>query len=228
VRTALHHSENGYSLNQDLQRVLQDRAISTVVDIGAHHGLFGQHLRASGYTGKILSIEPTSAAFEVLQGKLDADWSAERLAVSTEEGTVELKIFDGDGQLNSLLPASELGSGTWEMHQVGKEEVRALTLQGLVQQRGLDPERTLVKIDAQGLDFAILQASASTVDAIAALLIEVPMFGLYEGAAAPGVMIDWLRARGLNAVGFYPVHDHPRPLIPVEFDGLFARSEDLG
>ena len=54
------------------------------------------------------------------------------------------------------------------------------------------------------------------------------MFGLYEGAPAGPALMWQVQQMGFDLVGMFPVHDHPRPLVPVEFDGLFARGAKAG
>lgn len=217
-----------YSLEQDLLRVIDDCDLTTVVDIGAHHGGFGLSLRASGYTGPIVSFEPSSASFEQLARLAGPQWRVVQSAIGTSNGTCELNLFEGDGQLNSVRPASEFGVEVWEMTPAGTETLPMARLDTALDGLGLDPARTLVKIDTQGLDFEIVRWAPDLFDNVGGLLLELAMFGLYEGAPTPGEVIDTVRGHGLNVVGFFPVHPHPRPLVPVEFDALFARSQRVG
>ncbi len=54
---------------RDLMDFIESREISTVVDVGANIGQFGESLRADGYRGRIVSFEPTGSAFQILSPK---------------------------------------------------------------------------------------------------------------------------------------------------------------
>lgn len=208
--------------------MVRECGITHVLDVGAHHGQFGRMLRDLGYEERIDSFEPSDHAFSVLTGHSSPSWGVHRLALGLEDGTATLNHFAGDGQLNSLKGASDFGNDYWQMSRVDTSDVTVRRLDSLVAELGVRPTRTLLKLDTQGLDFDLVRSAPAIVDDVAAVLIELPMFGLYDGAEPPGVVIDWLLDRGLSLIGLFPVHPHPRPLVPVEFDALFARSEHIG
>ncbi len=81
-----------------------------------------------------------------------------------------------------------------------------------------DPTKTLLKIDTQGHDMSVLDGGESIIGQLAGLQLELPMFGIYEGAPTATRVIGGIRDSGFDLVGIFPVHDHPRPLAPVEFD----------
>lgn len=228
LRRAVQHQRHAHDLENELRRVIHECGINHVLDVGAHHGQFGGMLRDLGYRDRIDSFEPSDPAFSVLTTRSSSSWGVHKLAIGLEDGSATLHHFAGDGQLNSLKSASAFGSDYWEMSRVGSSEVPVKRLETLVGELAVRPERTLLKLDTQGLDFDLVRSAPGLMDDLAAVLIELPMFGLYDGAERPGSILDWLRERGLNLIGLFPVHGHPRPIVPVEFDALFARSEHVG
>jgi FkbM family methyltransferase len=215
-------------LDGELQRVLADRGITTVLDIGAHVGLYAQQLRVRGYTGRIVSFEPSARPFRELQGKVGGTWEAHQLALGDEEGQSELMVYAEHEEFTSLRKPSEYGRENFGLTVADVLTVPVRRLDDVAAELGVDPATTLVKIDTQGHDLAVMAGGASFVARAAALQVEVPMFGLYEDAPSGTAMIQQVLDLGYDLVGLFPVHDHPRPLIPVEFDGLFARGAKAG
>ena len=57
---------------------LQSRSVDCVLDVGANEGQFGRWLRNHGYSGRIISFEPISAAYQLLLAEAagDVSWEA--------------------------------------------------------------------------------------------------------------------------------------------------------
>lgn len=49
------------------------RDVDAVVDVGANAGQYGELLRASGFRGRLISLEPVGEAFEQLLRRARAD-----------------------------------------------------------------------------------------------------------------------------------------------------------
>ena len=56
-----------------LAKALRDRHVKLVFDIGANVGQFALGLRDAGYPGRIVSFEPTAAAFASLRHHAQRD-----------------------------------------------------------------------------------------------------------------------------------------------------------
>src|SRR5262245_9890596 len=76
--------------HEDLRRarLLENRGITVVLDIGANAGQYAKRLRSFGYGGRIESFEPIEDAYATLCSKAEGDegWSCRRLALGEEEG----------------------------------------------------------------------------------------------------------------------------------------------
>src|SRR2546426_4532564 len=61
-------------------KLFQHLGVNCVLDVGAHVGGYGSWLRNNGYAGAIVSFEPVSANFELLERRIQGDvsWTAHR------------------------------------------------------------------------------------------------------------------------------------------------------
>jgi FkbM family methyltransferase len=216
------------SLTRELQRVIEDRRVDTVLDIGAHVGLYARRLRDElSFRGRIVSFEPSPRPYRELQRRAAGDWETVQVALGDEEGTAELHVYVEHEELSSLRGPSEYGA-KYGLTLLEKVQVPVRRLDDVVGDLGISPEGTLVKIDTQGHDATVMAGGREVLARCAAVQVEIPMFGLYEGAPAGTSMIQQVLDLGFDLVGMFPVHEHPRPLVPVEFDAVFARGAEAG
>src|SRR3954451_2683307 len=75
-------------------RLLATLQITSVLDVGANVGVYGEALRRHGYRGRLVSFEPLSQAFAQLAAKAAADpaWEVRRLALGEENGDAVIHI----------------------------------------------------------------------------------------------------------------------------------------
>jgi FkbM family methyltransferase len=78
---------------------------SLVVDVGANTGQYAELIRADGYTGRLLSLEPLSDAYAVLERAAQTDplWECIRVAVGETSGAATINV-SANRQCSSLLP----------------------------------------------------------------------------------------------------------------------------
>jgi FkbM family methyltransferase len=214
------------SLERELQRLIANRSVDLVLDVGAHVGLYGATLRRIGFGGRIVSFEPSPGPFARLAGSVTGHWDTHRLALGDATGTARLHLYDAHEEFTSLHQPSQLGREQWGLSAHSTIDVPLRRLDDVVDELSLDASRALIKIDTQGHDAAVLDGAPRTLSAAAALQIELPSSRLYEGAAPLEELLVRADQAGFALLGMFPVHAHPRPLIPVEFDGLFARRDD--
>jgi FkbM family methyltransferase len=159
------------TLGRLLARILETRAVTAVVDVGAHEGGYGRFLRDEvGWTGRILSFEPQAAAFERLAAAADADpaWEAHRLGLGARAGREALSLHAGS-TLASLHPMNAAGDEILEGSPPrGSEEVEISTLRREWARRGLARETVFLKTDTQGHDLEVLRAVELDVVAVRA------------------------------------------------------------
>jgi FkbM family methyltransferase len=204
---------------------LQTQAIETVLDVGANVGQFGADLRRAKYTGAIVSVEPLGDAYRQLARRAAADplWTAERAAVSDEPGTLTMNV-SANSVSSSVLPMrGEHTSAAPDARYVATEEVPATTVDALVATHGLDPATTLLKIDVQGYEKAVLDGAAQTLPKLAAVRTEMSLTPLYEGQTLMPEMIVFLDAQGFDLWLVERGFTDPRTRRVLQMDGIFFR-----
>lgn len=228
VRTSL------YRLNLDLgrdpysrrlARTLQARSIEAVLDVGANVGQFATQLRSAGYSGRIVSIEPLSGAFAELSRRAARDdrWDVVNAAVGSGGGTATIHVA-ANSYSSSLLEMTDTHiTAAPGSEPVSTEEVALVGIPELVDRFGLDPARTLMKIDTQGFEGQVLDSAGPLVDQLAAIQLELSFVELYAGQPLYDELVARMRVAGLTLwsmeTGF---SDQQGRLMQV--DGLFVRA----
>src|SRR5580765_5169151 len=88
-----------------LVAMLDAHDVNLVLDVGANIGQFGIKLREIGYTGRIVSFEPLSAARDALAkaGRNDPQWElADQAAIGSEDSEIEIHIASNSSSSSPL------------------------------------------------------------------------------------------------------------------------------
>lgn len=200
--------------------------IDTVLDIGANGGQFGKLLRQSKFAGQIHSVEPLHSAYEVLAATAAGDprWTTQRAAVSAEVGTLTMNVA-GNSVSSSVLPMLERhASAAPSAQYVATEDVPATTVDEIVKTAGLDPERTLLKIDVQGYEREVLDGAAATLASFRGVRTEMSLVQLYEGQALMPEIVDLLGRHGFELWFIDPGFTEPDTRRLLQLDGVFFRA----
>jgi FkbM family methyltransferase len=182
--------------------MLLDRLQTQIVlDIGANAGQFASDLRDAGYRGRIVSVEPLSAAHAALTkaAAKDIQWTiADRCAVGATAGIATLHVAENSVS-SSLreMTAAHLDAAA-ESQYVATEEVRVVTLAELIAQYGRTTDASVfVKLDVQGNERAVLEGAGDRLDTIGGIQLELSLVELYSGQALMQAEVALLAAHGL-------------------------------
>jgi FkbM family methyltransferase len=211
-----------------LDRVIRLHKINCVLDVGGNRGDFGLLVRSLGYTGRIVSFEPSPTVLPALNAvaERDGSWKVRPVGLSSESGTAELHLHKGP-EVDSLLVQvpgiadrvplfKEIGSATITLSTLAAEYAEAVA--------GLDEPRVLLKCDTQGHDLDVLKGAHGLPREIVAVLVELAAQFVYQGQPRMTRVMDLLLDEGLAPVTFQPVNRSDDTLRMVEADGLFMRS----
>ena len=205
-------------------RALAHHGIDTVLDVGANVGQYAALLRAAGYRGHILSVEPLDSAFAALSARAAKDprWTALQNGVGEAPGTIDINI-SANSYSSSVLDINDAHlEAAPDSRYVGTQSIELTTVAQLVEQQGIDPARCLLKVDTQGYESQVLTGAAPILGKIAAVQLELSFVELYAGQALFDDHVTTLRGHGFELWSLDPgISDTDGRLL--QCDGLFMR-----
>jgi FkbM family methyltransferase len=182
-----------------LARFLATHKIETVLDVGANIGQFATTLRMAGFSGKIISFEPQSAAHARLTAMASNDpkWTvAPRCAVGATPGEIEMNISDNSVS-SSALPILEAHTGSAPASRyVGTETAPVIRLDDcdLVPRN----ERFFIKIDTQGFEQHVIDGAPELIKLARGIQMEMSLAPLYAGQADFMGLMDQMQKAGFD------------------------------
>ena len=89
----------------------------------------------------------------------DPLWTAERLAFSDTEGSIEMNISANSVSSSALPMLATHSDAAPDSVYVGKESAPSVTVDAFVSRHGIDPAATMLKLDVQGFEGTVLAGS---------------------------------------------------------------------
>jgi FkbM family methyltransferase len=217
------------SLDLFLARLCRDLRISCVVDVGANEGQFARSLRLAGFSGRIISFEPSPGAFTKLKARAasDADWDPYQVALGSKTHHLELKVLT-DTALSSFLEPDRDALAAWgsraDVEQSLEVPVRRLDeVLPEVAPAGVFA-RSFLKIDTQGWDSEVLSGSEHIIEHVLALQTELSFKALYKHQPPYREALLQLESMGFEVAALFPVvRDRNYGLI--EADCVMVRQQ---
>lgn len=210
--------------------MLADLIDSTLLfDVGANEGQFAFEAVASGYKGRVVSVEPSRKAHASLlkrAGKFGKWHVASRCALGAKSGQGTLNIA-ANSMSSSLRPMKALhAEAAPGAHYISAETVGVSTFDALFDSYASPDDRGIIlKVDVQGHEDAVLAGADQSLSRVSAILMELSLVDLYEGQS---LLPDHILA--LAAIGF-KLWDLDRGFMDVrtgrllQVDATFVRNE---
>ena len=214
-------------LDAQLVDTLHRHEIEAVVDVGANLGQYALRLRAAGWRGPILSIEPLPELQQPLRERAAGDphWEiAPPMAIGATDGEVTLEV-SAESDMSSTLGQSDL--------------LRAISPSSAVTRRIAVPQlrlaapevlgsrpwwRIFVKADVQGAEPAVLAGLGDAWPRVRGLQLELALLPLYQGERPWVEMVGDLAAHGFAPYLVFPGY-YARALgRQVQLDIVFYRD----
>jgi FkbM family methyltransferase len=213
------------SVDRRRQRILEERKLEMLLDVGANVGQYGARMREFGYRGELLSFEPLADAFAQLKQRADKDgrWRCVKSAVGDREGEIAIHVA-ANSYSSSALPILErhLASAPDSVTQ-RVEKVPLHTLDTLVAEAGVTGRRTFLKVDVQGFEKQVVLGADKALQNVYALESELSLVPLYAGQALLAEMIELFAARGFRPVSIEPGFADRATGELLQVDGIFIR-----
>ncbi|MBN1664234.1 MAG: FkbM family methyltransferase [Deltaproteobacteria bacterium] len=203
--------------------------IELIIDVGANVGQFALDLRSVGYTGKIVSFEPLTAAYTKLChiAARDKNWVVhERCAVGHFDGEIQINIA-GNSFSSSILPMAESHrSAAKGSSYVGSEATPIVKLDTVgMEYLSMAKGQSFLKIDTQGFEWQVLDGASVILKQVQGIMCELSLVPLYEGQHLWMDVIDRLRTEGFTLWAIQPGFIDPRDGRALQFDGIFFRAK---
>lgn len=223
-----HRPELG-AVDWGLTEVLRCHKINCVIDVGGNVGNFARRLRELGYTGRIVSFEPSPSALPLIQAAAaqDPEWTVRPVGLSSKPGSAEMRLHEWS-ELDSMLDA--LPGVVDQIPLMAETGTVSITLSTLADElpgalAGLDDPRVLLKSDTQGFEAEVLRGAGDDglPSSVLAVLVELAAQPMYHGQPAMTAVMELIMGDGLSPVVFEPWFPSPDGLRMVEMDALFMR-----
>lgn len=195
-------------------------------DVGANAGQYGTTMRALGYTGRLVSFEPLTEAFEHLArtARRDPLWTVVNIGLGEAEATKTLNV-SGNSQSSSLLAMlpTHLAADR-DSAYIRTETVRISTLAAAIETHVTHRDRLFVKIDTQGFERQVIAGAGPHLARVLGLQLELSLVPLYEGQALLEELVAQLRHLGYVPMSIEPDFFHPDTGQLLQADGVFFRA----
>ena len=216
------------TVERHLRTLFDFLGINLVIDVGANQGQYGKMLRRAGYKGKIVSFEPVSSTYNLLQAccNQDANWRAYRYALGArvEKQLINVTRFS---DLASFHKPNQFAEKTFSdnIEVSATEEVEIMTLDQMFEDvtHDISDPKVFLKMDTQGHDLEVLAGAAKSINKISGIQSEVAVIPIYEGIPDYVESITEFRKHGFEVTGLYPVSRDGDSLVVIEFDCVMVK-----
>ncbi len=215
----------GY-LFQNRINLLKHFNIDTILDVGANTGQYAYYTRKLGYKNNIISFEPLSSAFSILEkfAKKDSRWQVENAALGDFDGQIEINISLNSQSSSILDMMPEHVKSAPDSVYEGKEQVNIYKLDSIINNYPVDLEKTFLKIDVQGFEQKVLEGAEKALKSIRGLQLELSMIELYKGETLITEMLNIVSDLGFNIYSLEPGFYDKISGQLLQVDGIFYRK----
>ncbi len=211
-----------------LVAVLSAHRIDLVVDIGANVGQYATRLRAAGFAGRIVSVEPQAALHPILAAAAAADplWTiAPPMALGGRDGTATFHVSRRSDMSSLYAQTATTREAMPKAADAGVETVEIRRLAGALDAWAPAGARGVVKVDAQGAESEILDGAEAAIGRILGWQMELSLVPMYEHETLYLPLMQRLDALGYAAHLVLPGFFSKTLARQMQFDAVFMRPE---
>jgi FkbM family methyltransferase len=199
-----------------------------LVDGGANAGQFAQWVRRLGYDGRIVSFEPTSAAFRDLANHAEGDpaWDCRRAALGARDQAVEIGVAGSSTGSSVFAPAPLHLKADPEGRRVTTETVPMVSLESIWPEIVRPGDRVYLKLDVEGSELAALMGAGAVLTDISYVETELSLAPMYVGSPLFSSVLAHLESSGFSLFSVEPgsaVDPETGQMLLV--DAIFHRDE---
>ncbi|MEN9632264.1 MAG: hypothetical protein RL077_668 [Verrucomicrobiota bacterium] len=230
---AYHRVLNGVPLDHllhlsELKRLGLLDDVKTVIDAGAHNGVFSKAIAVVLPKVRVLAFEPSKPTFERLKVGIKKFNNIEIYNLAL--GSINCRLNLAKSSLeesNSLLKITKKHTNAWpESNPTSSEEVEVRTIKEFFPAPSRS-EGILLKADVQGYELEILKGAGDILNSVVAIQIECSFVPLYENSPLMGELLEFLYERGFKIVNIFDLLSPPGSQEVVSCDAFFVRDRCL-
>jgi FkbM family methyltransferase len=208
-------------------RLLQDRQVNTVFEVGAADGRDTLSYAALFPNARVFAFEPVPASFQKLKESTQQEQRicSINTALCNTVGTAKFNLAEWP-DASSLFPANQTGSTFDEYNQSKAHiQVQTETIDHYCQEHKID-NINLLKMDAQGAEFDILNGAESMLQKgrIDLIYTEVNFMEIYQGAKSYDAIAGYLRKYGFQLHNLYGLTTNQKGQLTWG-DAIFVREK---
>jgi FkbM family methyltransferase len=221
-----------YWEEEHLRRLFAMYAIDCVFDVGADRGQYARMIRSrAGFRGTIVSFEPNPTSAQRLReaARGDPKWIVLEQALSSNDGPLRFNVMV-EPQFSSI---SEPSHAETDLFVDANKVARVVTVQAETLstafarlERQIGFKRPFLKLDTQGSDVSIVQASPDAVGRFIGLQSELAVRKLYADSVDFRDAISVYERHGFVLSCFVPNNAGYFPQM-VEVDCIMVRRDGL-
>ena len=214
----------------ELSTLLGLYKVDTIFDAGANVGMSAQYFRNLGFKQKIVSFEPVSHFYRVLEQRAANDplWFCENAAVGDFEGESEINVSGTSGGASSFLEMTDvLKDNAPELRYTGTEKVRVTTIDSVIDRYYPQGDRLFLKLDVQGYEKKVLAGAHNSLPRVVGLKIEMSIVETYENEILIYEMLPYLYSLGFRLMGIEAAWSNRATQEVYQVDGFLFRADSL-
>jgi FkbM family methyltransferase len=210
-------------------KLIKHFKINKLIDVGANYGGYALFMRRLGFVSEIISFEPLSSAFLLLNenSKNDKNWKVFNFAIGNEDKTGIINVA-GNSHSSSLNRMLETHIKVAPLSKyVGTEKIEIKKLDSIFSNLTNKNDSILLKIDTQGYEKYVLEGAANSLKNIQLIQLEMSLTPLYENELLITDMINYLKAKNFELASIERGFFDKKTGRLLQVDGLFYNNASI-
>ena len=224
--------KNKIFLKRDLKRrvtIINNQKIDILFDIGANTGQYATKLRNLGYKNRIISFEPLTTVFEILEktAMKDGNWNVNNYALGDENGEGIINISGHTDNSSILDMTSDYLESAPVVKYVGHENIRIKKLDSIFNSYVQPENKVMIKIDTQGYEKNVIDGAIESLKKISIIQLEMSIVPLYKNEIPFMEMFNYIESKGFQLFSLENGSYNRKSGQLLQVDGIFVNKNDI-
>jgi FkbM family methyltransferase len=222
--------KNQIFIKRDLKRrmtIINNQKIDILFDIGANTGQYSSKLRNLGYKNGIISFEPLTKVFEILEktARKDGNWIVNNYALGDEDGEGIINISGHSDNSSIQDMTSNYLESAPVLKYVGKQKIEIKKLDSIFNSYVKHENKVMIKIDTQGYEKNVLDGAIESLSRISIIQLEMSIVQLYKDEMLFMNMINYIESKGFQLYSLENGSYNRNSGQLLQVDGIFVNKK---